>query len=507
MARITGMAALALGFAAAPALADVTPQQVWEDLKVYMEGFGYTVAGTESLGGDVLTVTGAEMAFPMPEDEGALTFSMDSVTFTDLGDGTVAVAFPSRMPIALSFQDGDMGEEVEMTIDYTQENLALVVSGEPGALVYSYTADSLGMALADLTVDGEVITRDMARMDVDMGPMEGRSTVTRDGALQTVAQDMSMGTLTYDLAFADPEGGESARFTGSLTGVGLSGESAVPMNVDMTDMLAAVAAGLSGNGRITHQGGSLEFTVDEGYGATTGQMSSTSGELDVTFAGDALAYLARGTGSTLALTGPDIPFPVNVELAESAFSLTMPLMASEAPQEAELALTLGGFAMSDMLWNIFDPGTILPRDPATISFDLLAQVTPYVSILDADAMAEIEDSGEAPGELNALSLRSLLVEAAGGKITGTGDFTFDNTDLDSFDGMPRPEGQVDLQVSGANGLIDRLIQMGLMQEQDAMGARMMLSMFTVPGEAPDTATSRIEINADGHILANGQRIQ
>ena len=65
----------------------------------------------------------------------------------------------------------------------------------------------------------------------------------------------------------------------------------------------------------------------------------------------------------------------------------------------------------------------------------------------------------------------------------------------------------DLTLVGANGLIDKLIQMGFVSDQDAMGARMMMGMLAVPGDAPDTLNSTIEINEQGHIMANGQRIK
>ena len=126
-------------------------------------------------------------------------------------------------------------------------------------------------------------------------------------------------------------------------------------------------------------------------------------------------------------------------------------------------------------------------------------------MLDAEALENL--GGTPPGELNSVTLEGLTIEAAGSKITGTGAFEFDNSDMDSFEVFPRPEGALNLQVSGANGLIDKLIQMGVLAEQDAMGARMMLSMFTVPGAAPDSMSSKIEITGEGHILANGQRIK
>ena len=58
-----------------------------------------------------------------------------------------------------------------------------------------------------------------------------------------------------------------------------------------------------------------------------------------------------------------------------------------------------------------------------------------------------------------------------------------------------------------NGLIDKVTKMGLVPQDQAMGARMMLGMFAKPGEGTDTMTSKIEFNADGSIMANGQRIQ
>ena len=137
--------------------------------------------------------------------------------------------------------------------------------------------------------------------------------------------------------------------------------------------------------------------------------------------------------------------------------------------------------MPEQLWGIFDPGAILPRDPATIVVDLTGKVRVLADLMDP-AIAETLD--QAPGELNALTINDLKVSAVGADLTGTGDFTFDNSDLESFGGMPAPAGKASLQLVGANGLIDKLIQMGLVSDQDATGARMMMGMVAVPGDGP-----------------------
>ena len=113
---------------------------------------------------------------------------------------------------------------------------------------------------------------------------------------------------------------------------------------------------------------------------------------------------------------------------------------------------------------------------------------------------------DVPGELNGVQITELTVRGAGAEITGGGAFTFDNSDLETFDGLPRPEGQVDFAINGVNGLVDKLIQMGLIPEEEAMMPRMMLGMFATP-VGDDMLTSTIEVNSEGHLLANGQRLR
>jgi len=72
--------------------------------------------------------------------------------------------------------------------------------------------------------------------------------------------------------------------------------------------------------------------------------------------------------------------------------------------------------------------------------------------------------------------------------------------------MPKPTGSAEFQLNGVNGLIDDLVAMGLLPQEQVMGARMFLGLLTVPA-GDDQLTSRIEVTADGQLLANGQRLQ
>jgi hypothetical protein len=77
----------------------------------------------------------------------------------------------------------------------------------------------------------------------------------------------------------------------------------------------------------------------------------------------------------------------------------------------------------------------------------------------------------------------------------------------TWGGMPAPDGSVDLKLAGGNGLIDKLVTMGLLPQEQAMGARRMMGLFARPGDGPDNLVSKIEVKKEGSIFANGQQIK
>ena len=136
---------------------------------------------------------------------------------------------------------------------------------------------------------------------------------------------------------------------------------------------------------------------------------------------------------------------------------------------------------------------------ATLIVDLSGAAKLLVNILDPKEAENIGD--QPPGELDALDINELKLSAVGAELTGNGALTFDNSA-----GVPKPLGAVDLQLTGANALIDKLVAMGFVPEDQAMGARMMMGLFAVPtGE--DALSSKIEFKEDGGVYANGQRVQ
>lgn len=502
--RLSTGSILALTIASGPAWADLRAEEVWTGIQSLMQDFGYTVSATETPTGNGLEVSGITMAIAMPEENGSVTVTIDDLSFAENDDGSVSVTFPEVMPIAITAApEGE--DDVSMQIDYANSGLELVVSGDVDTMLYAYSADSLSLSLAELVINGAPIGRDAARFDVVMQDVNGTASTTEGGSKQ-ITQDLAMAGVSYDLVFNDPDSDDTALVTGSVATAQLNSSATLPEGFDPSDP-ASLTSGFATDGTLSFTNGQMEFAVTDPSGTTSG--TTQTGAVSLGFAMDdaALRYEFAATDQALSMSGSEMMVPISVSMARTGFTVEAPIAVSETPEDIALGVTLGGFEMSELLWNMLDPGAALPRDPATVALRMTGKVTPFVNLLDPVAMAQLEATGGVPGELNALTLEDLTVEVAGAKLGGSGAFTFDNSDLQTFGGVPRPNGEVTLSLDGANGLIDKLIAMGVLTAQDAMGARMMMGMFAVPGDGPDSLTSSIRINEQGHVLANGMRIQ
>jgi hypothetical protein len=127
-----------------------------------------------------------------------------------------------------------------------------------------------------------------------------------------------------------------------------------------------------------------------------------------------------------------------------------------------------------------------------------------MDLLDFAALAQL--FGPPPIQIDEVTIEDLRIAAVGAEATATGAMTFDWTDFQTIPGIARPEGAVTVTLNGANALMDTLVAMGLIPEGDLMMPRMMMGMFaTTVGD--DMLESVLEVNSEGHVLANGQRLQ
>ncbi|NVO57643.1 DUF2125 domain-containing protein [Rhodobacteraceae bacterium B1Z28] len=497
-------AVLAYAVATQGALADLTANEVWTDWQSYFGAMGYTITGDESTSGDVTTISNMTLSMELPEDDGQFQMVMPEMTLTENGDGTVNVGLPENFPLTVSGQAD--GEEFAANVLYSQSQLNMVVSGSPEDMTYDYTADKLGIVLDSLEVDGEPLPDGTLGVSIEANDLDGSSRM-RTGENRNVTQSFNAADMAYNITFKDPETDESALIEGKLDQLAFEGENIIPKDFDLSDPKAFYEAGFAFSGNFTYAAGTTDISgVSEGEEFS---MASTSegGRFAASIDAERIAYDLEQSSTKLAVTTADLPFPIEVAMANAGLKFEFPVQQSEEVQPFGFAMNLTDFTMSDVLWSMFDPAGTLPRDPATIALDTTGTAKVLMNIFDPEAAVALETSESAPGELHSLKINELLVSLVGAKLTGDGDFAFDNANTEEFDGLPTPSGVANLQLVGANALIDKLIGMGLLSDNDALGARMMMGMMAVPGEEPDTLNSTIEFTEDGQILANGQRLK
>ena len=148
----------------------------------------------------------------------------------------------------------------------------------------------------------------------------------------------------------------------------------------------------------------------------------------------------------------------------------------------------------------------MPDDPASIKFAIEGS-TILNDGLTGQAIIENQDLDPLEfGQILRFELKEFLFDALGITVEANGSFEFDNEDLETFEGIPRPMGTASLKIKGSNAFIDRLENMQLLPSETIMGARMILALI-MRATGDDILLSEFEIDEKGKVYANGQRLR
>lgn len=489
-AGATSLCILLLGTTALHA--DVTAQQVWDSWQKQYADYGYQLTtGSASQSGDTLVISDLKLSNTI---EGS-TFEMTvpEMRLREIGDGTVEVTGSQEID-AQANSKAEGQPALEMAIKITQANAAAIVSGTPEAMSYDLTAPEI-VAELDQTVAGDDKSVPV-KLWASLSGLTGRYLVTSDAG-RTIQSSVKASAVKFTASGADPETGNTFNFDGSVANLDGSGTSFLPEGVDMKDFGAALGKGLKITSKMTY--GATDYTLEATApeGPTTIRGSAQSGSLDGTFAADGVRYAVTGDAATISATTTQVPVPIEATLDKTEFDFAIPLAASDAPRPFVAKLGLVGLALSDQLWGLLDPQNHLGHDPATLVIDLSGTAKPLIDLFSPEAAK----SDVPPIEIDSLDVNKIKLTVAGADLDGKGAMTFDNST-----GMPVPVGAIDLQLAGANKVMDGLTAMGLMPQDQVMFVRMMMGLYAVPA-GDDQMTSKIEFKQGGEILANGQRIK
>lgn len=483
-------------FSAGAVQADVTAAEVWADWQQNFAMYGETglTIGDETMDGDTLTIS--DIAMHIEDNQTVIDVDMGTLTFVENGDGSVSVQMEESYPINVV---SEAGGSVKMTM--FQAGLKLDVSGTPEAMIYNISADKYSVTVDEITENNKKLKADIR---LTLNDLAGAYT-SNTAEMRDADYDLKAASFDMLVDVTPPEtAGDYFTMSGKVADLAIRTAMTVPLGDAMTKPEDIFVAGFRIDGGYNYGQGDYIFDVKADGEQTSGSASVASGNLTFKMDETAMTYDTSAKDVSVAINGAGIPFPIELSMAEYGFGVNMPLAKTDDPADFGVRINMTDLNVNDMIWSLADPAGALPHDAVTLQLDLSGKAKLFFNLLDpvhAEAMGT-----ELPGELNELTLNNLKISAAGAEVTGAGAFTFDNTDMTTFDGMPRPNGDVTVNVKGANALIDKLIAMGVLPEDQAMMGRMMMGMFATP-TGDDELTSKIEINEEGHVIANGQRLQ
>lgn len=499
MSRVSSLgqiSAIALLIGTGVASADVTSAEVWENFKDVMESNGQAVsAGSVEETGSGVVVQDMTATYSSSDGMADTTATVSEMKFTDLGDGRVEMTISPDYRVVSTMKEPN-GENVETNVSMSHDGMNIIVSGTSEEFAYDVTAGNVTVTIDSLNVDGEDVDGDVSAVFTGL---TGRTFTKKiEGGFDTT-NNMAAETMAMKIAMADPDTGSDFKFDLNYQGLLIAAQGKILEGMEPDSVHEALKAGFYFKGNMGYQSSTFDIAVDDSGENFNLAGTSGAGVLDFNMSEKGMGYNARSFQLKMNVGGNTIPLPpMDITLEELGLGFQMPISASDESQDFSMSFVTRGLALPDALWGMLDPGAVLSRDPATLAFDVSGKTKLFADIMDDDAMSSLTS----PGELEAMTLNNMEFSLAGASLKGDGGFTFDNTDMDTFDGIPKPEGSVNFKLVGANSLMDNLIEMGLLPAEEAMGVRMMIGMFARP-EGDDTLVSEIGVK-NGKITANGQ---
>jgi hypothetical protein len=498
--KIAALSTGALLMTSAASMA-LTADQVWAGWQETAAGLGLSlIAESQTSEGGVLTLNGVTLGEAIPSSADSPELATTQIVMTEQAGGSVAITMAPSLTAAYT---GDIAGSLSIN----QTGLVLTAKDAGAGTAYDFTADRLGV-VSDSTYpvdmyDGSEPQEGSVKLDLGFTAVSG-SYADTPGDDRTFALVLNAGSLVYDLSQKDPFIPSDSTATSDTKDIALTANLTMPsgMNIMSDDPAAwgqALRDGLALDVSMK-TGNSVGTAVERGeFMAYDLDMSGGASEITTSVSAAGLTATAKASNIVYAGSSPSIPVErIELTIGPSEMDFRMPLIAS-VPEDYRLMYNLSGITINEEAWALVDPGQTLPRTPASLLLDVNGKAA-----LDVFALAAAEESGAVPPVpvIESLNMPALSVMIAGATLSGTGAFTFDNSV-----GYPAPRGKADLTLVGGNALIDGLVAIGLVPEDQAQGARMMMAMFMTPGAGPDELMTTIEARDDNGIYVNGQRIQ
>lgn len=504
MTRLAPATAL-LCLLSAPALADITADDLWAAQVDMFARLGVTLKGDLNRDGSTVTVTGQSGEMLLPLSLGMLSWRASDTVMTEDGMGAVDIdlSAPQTWSLALHLTSWP---EYDLTVGFTTTwtNAIGHASGTPDALQLSIVADRMDFTLGDFQAgpgyeagdaDADLfltVTDTQMLLDIARGPLmkvvlsqRGTRAISdmafRQGDMSTrsvIDQHESLGVITLMLPEAPLD----------LLDIGPALRAGFEAEVETRTMAMAGQT-------VAHVGG--EKTSDDSQTAGPGNTFLRLAADGILMRGEQTDYAFTTDLSQLGIGS------LGFSLAHGAGEIRLPLLAGQGEQAALFALDLTGMQADDAVWMLIG-GAMAPEalhQPADLRVAIRATGEVLHDLTDVRSVVSRTEAGQAVFGLRGVSLDDLRVAYAGAELTGTGGLGWAQLQPLAAPLTP-PTAQGDFVLTGAYALLDQLAQAGLLPPEGIAGVRAGLAAIGRPtGE--DRLESSVAVDESGRVTVNG----
>lgn len=489
-------AILALGCLAVPASADVTGKDVWTDFQKTAEANGYRFSTAPRIVGQDVLFGPVNIEFELPTNQTEFVASFDKLEFVSQADGTVDILMPAKVPFSMSLPDAGLDQTIELEGSQQFDGLSIEVSGAPDDMTYRYAATSTSVELGY-----DVATEAGFELNFGLEGLSGNTSV-QQGAVQT--SNMEIAQLTYQMKSSNPD--EGFGIIGTYSDAVIASLGSFGGSIGMIDPITAIKNGLATSAVYSFGKSATNITVMDNGSPFNWTSSSTSSEMRSSTNKNGMMFNVTANGFDANATIPNFPVPLQLSANRLGVGGMYPLLASPDAQKFDTRIEISEAQLDEQVWSMFDPTGALPRDPINLNLDIYGTAILNVDLIQQDPEQFAAMSEQGLGTVESLNVNNLALSLLGAELSGVAQFVLDNSDLETWDGFPSPEGSADLKLTGLNRAIESLIAAGLLQQEQAMMPRMMLGMFARPvGE--DAYETDVKMDAQGGLRVNGQRLR
>ena len=509
--KMAGCSALAAGIGGA-SIAETSGQELW---RIWQEASARTglslTPGEMTRSGDSLTIR--DLSYLVEGERDEFFGIIDEVKIAERRDGSVEISLSPRHDLTAEFTRPDGSTFAKVRLRAYHQGLSMTASGGGDSMVVDILVPEILLEGRELEADDETyhfnfdhgfVAEDVAvRFEYELAADEAAALSTH----------LDAETVSFSLKEDDADDGGNDDIEFELEGLDIDIRAEPGIFGDFTAVENNLIAGGAHEVGFAFRKSRMELEIFGNEGAIDIDINSGAGNIETGTADlgslDWVSLLEEVHANVSVESGEQAGRKeISLSVEELAGEMRIPMLALVEPQDFGLNIDISGLSFAETFWEQFDPVRQLPRDPAALSLALSGKAILSEGLFesewqDPERMARNLESGEFPVEFLSLDIENFLVSGAGAEVTGTGTFAIEGDDIEVVDGGPGVDGQIDLKMSGAHELIDKLAAAGLLSNEQEVTVEALLLMLVRRDEESDALLSTIEVKPDGSALVNG----